>query len=191
MKLKLRKKEKLRIVFLIRLTILGLLFQIVWRLNPNFYLLKIFTAYIVSFLTNSKVVIDPSGVFVVKDSFSLLIITDCTAWKEVFVFLSLVFSWPKHKDFRKAGISIFALFFYNILRLSSLVIFNKAFDYFHPFFQLLSVFLKKLIPILEEKEKEKVFTTCEICGFPASTKICGSCRRIIEIKSILKNMQRT
>ena len=63
---------------------------------------------------------------------------------------------------------------------------NPSFKY-----QLLSVFLKKLIPILEEKEKEKVFTTCEICGFPASTKICGSCRRIIEIKSILKNMQHT
>ncbi|MGP3667982.1 MAG: TIGR00269 family protein [Candidatus Bathyarchaeota archaeon] len=58
---------------------------------------------------------------------------------------------------------------------------NPSFKY-----QLLSVFLKKLIPILEEKEKEKVSGTCEVCGFPASTKICGSCRRIIEIKSILK-----
>ncbi|MCX8175827.1 MAG: TIGR00269 family protein [Candidatus Bathyarchaeota archaeon] len=60
---------------------------------------------------------------------------------------------------------------------------NPSFKY-----QLLSVFLKKLIPILEEKEKEETSSTCEVCGFPASTKICGSCRRIMEIKSILKNV---
>jgi uncharacterized protein (TIGR00269 family) len=53
-------------------------------------------------------------------------------------------------------------------------------------YQLLSVFLKKLIPILEEKREEKAFTVCEVCGFPASAKICGSCRRIMEIKSILE-----
>ena len=52
-------------------------------------------------------------------------------------------------------------------------------------YQLLSVFLKKLIPILEEREKEKAFTVCEVCGFPSSTNICGACRRIMELKSVL------
>jgi len=56
-------------------------------------------------------------------------------------------------------------------------------------FQLLSVFLKKLIPILDEKFKQqKSFTVCEICGFPALTPICGSCKKVLEVKTILSKV---
>ncbi len=51
-------------------------------------------------------------------------------------------------------------------------------------YQLLSVFLKKLMPILEEKViTEKTFTLCKLCGYPSLTSICGSCKKILEAKS--------
>ncbi len=53
--------------------------------------------------------------------------------------------------------------------------------------QLLSVFVKKLIPILEkELQEEESVRVCEVCGYPSSTKICGSCRRILEVKSLIQ-----
>jgi len=49
-------------------------------------------------------------------------------------------------------------------------------------FQLSSVFLKRLIPILEEHVSRKGFQTCEICGYPSSDRICGCCKKILEAR---------
>jgi len=140
-RIKVPRGYRLKLIFLARLTVLGIIFQIVWRLNPNFSLLKLIVAYAVAFLTASQVVSDLSGIFVVKDNFSLLVVTDCTGWKELFVFFSLLISWPKEKDWKRAAISAAGIFLFNIFRLSYLVVFNQGFDYFHPAFQLFAIFV--------------------------------------------------
>lgn len=55
---------------------------------------------------------------------------------------------------------------------------NKISDSDQKFkYQLLSVFLKKLIPMVE-KEKEKVkLVECKLCGYPSLREICSKCVR--------------
>ena len=50
----------------------------------------------------------------------------------------------------------------------------------HPGFkyQALSLFVKKLIPLLEREVSQPELRTCSRCGFPSSEDICAYCRRI-------------
>jgi exosortase/archaeosortase len=111
----------------------------VWFLAPSFNLLKLFTATLVSWTTGSELIVSMDGVFLRSNSFLLRIITDCTAWKELSVFLALFFAWPKKKDYKKAVYSMIAILLYNLLRLDVLMLFHGGFDYFHPAFQYLSI----------------------------------------------------
>lgn len=54
----------------------------------------------------------------------------------------------------------------------------------HPGFkyQTLSLFLKKLIPILEREISQPELKTCGRCGFPSSEDICAFCKRIDLVK---------
>ncbi len=160
MKIRLSKKQKLKVTFLVRLTFLGFLFQIVWRISPNLFLLKLLVARIVAVLTGGRLIADLSGVFVVRDSFTLMIVTDCTGWKEMFVFLALLVSWPKDKSWGRAALSLLAIFVYNILRLAFLVFNGQQFDYYHPAFQLVSIFVIVglwLWSILVKKKRKKKY----------------------------------
>lgn len=50
----------------------------------------------------------------------------------------------------------------------------------HPGFryQALSLFLNKLIPILEKEITQPELKTCKRCGFPSSEDICAYCKRV-------------
>ncbi|MEN2997870.1 MAG: TIGR00269 family protein [Brevinematia bacterium] len=55
-------------------------------------------------------------------------------------------------------------------------------------FRLLSVFRKKLIPlIVDNREKGEEVLSCKICGMPSSSEICSKCRKVEE----LINLKRT
>lgn len=133
------RKYKHKVTFTYRLFVLGLVFYGIWWFAPNLYLMKYLTASLVAYTTGSLLITGVDGIFVRRGGFLLRIITDCTAWKELFVFLALFFSWPKKKSYRKAFYSVAAILVYNILRLDVLVLFPGSFDYFHPSFQYVSV----------------------------------------------------
>ena len=141
MKIKLKVPRKLRhkVTFTINLLFFGLIFYGIWWLAPSFYLMKIFTAKLVSYTTGSVLLTSMDGIFLKRGSFVLQIITDCTAWKEIFVFLALFLSWPKKKDITKAIKSLIAILVFNLLRLDILMWFPNSFDYFHPGFQYLTI----------------------------------------------------
>lgn len=131
-----------KVRFTLRLLFMGLLFYAVWWAAPDFPGLKLLTARLVALTTGARVVSDMSGVFLILGGEPRLqIITDCTAWKEVAVFLALFAAWPKKKRWRRAAAGVLAILAYNLLRLDLLVLFPDSFDYFHPAFQLLSVFI--------------------------------------------------
>jgi uncharacterized protein (TIGR00269 family) len=50
-------------------------------------------------------------------------------------------------------------------------------------YQALSLFLKKLIPLLEPQVTKPPLTTCQRCGAPSSTPICSFCRRVALVHS--------
>ncbi|MBR9680617.1 MAG: hypothetical protein GOU98_02215 [Candidatus Altiarchaeota archaeon] len=138
-KLKVPKKLKYKVNFTVNLLFFGLIFYGVWWLAPNFYLLKLFTAKLVSYTSGSILLTSMDGIFLKRGEFVLQIITDCTAWKEIFVFLALFLSWPKKKDYAKAIKSLIAILLFNLIRLDILMFFPNSFDYFHPGFQYLAI----------------------------------------------------
>ena len=140
--MKLPKKYRLKLEFTLRLLAFGLFFYGLWSLSPSFDFLKLFTATLVSYTTGSKLIVSGmDGVFLSRGGFKLQIVTDCTAWKELAVFLALFLSWPKKKDYWKALFSVIAILLYNLIRLDFLVLFSGGFDYYHPAFQYFSVAL--------------------------------------------------
>ena len=52
-------------------------------------------------------------------------------------------------------------------------------------FQLLSTFMKKLIPLIDREAEEVPYSTCKICGGPSMGEICSACKRIMMIKDRL------
>ena len=143
MKLKLQvpKKYRHKVNFTVRLMLFGIVFYVIWLLAPNFEMLKIFTATLVAWTTGSQIVTSMEGIFIRRGDFLLRIVTDCTAWKELSVFLALFLAWPKKKDYKKAIYSMISILVYNLLRLDFLVFFSGGFDYFHPAFQYFSILL--------------------------------------------------
>ncbi|MBR9689857.1 MAG: hypothetical protein GOV01_03105 [Candidatus Altiarchaeota archaeon] len=139
LKIKIPKKLKNKVKFTTNLLVFGVVFYVIWLLSPTFHLLKFFTAKLIAYTTGSIVVTGVDGIFIRRGSFLLQIITDCTAWKEIFVFLALFFSWPKKKSYKKGLYAIAAIFLFNLLRLDFLVLFQSSFDYFHPLFQYMSI----------------------------------------------------
>jgi len=145
LKLEMPKKYRNKVNFTARLLVFGLVFYGISLLAPNFELLKIFTAKLVEWTTGSEFIISMDGVFLRRGDFLLQIVTDCTAWKELSVFLALFLAWPKKKDYKKAIYSIVTILVYNLLRLDFLMFFSGGFDYFHPGFQYLSIVLILLL----------------------------------------------
>lgn len=144
-KIKLPRKYRNKVKFTARLFVFGLIFYAIWLLSPNFYLMKLFTAKLVAYTTGAIVVTGMDGIFVRKGAFLLQIVTDCTAWKEIFVFLALFFSWPKKKNYKKMFYGLAAILAYNLLRLDLFMFFPNSFDYFHPGFQYLSILVILLL----------------------------------------------
>lgn len=138
MKIKIPREYKNKVTFTSRLFVLGLIFYGVWLLAPNLHMMKFLTASLVAYTTGASVIVN-DGVFVRKGVFLLQIVSDCTAWKELAVFLALFFSWPKKKDMKKGLYSVAAIILYNLIRLDFLVLFPDSFDYFHPVFQYISI----------------------------------------------------
>lgn len=137
--MKVPKKYRDKVKFTLRLLVFGLVFYGLWLLAPNLDLLKLFTATLVSWTTGSELITSLDGIFLRRGDFLLRIITDCTAWKELYVFLALFLAWPRKKDYKKAVYSFVAIILYNLLRLDFLMLFSGGFDYFHPAFQYLSI----------------------------------------------------
>ncbi|MEM3382779.1 MAG: TIGR00269 family protein [Nitrososphaerales archaeon] len=52
-------------------------------------------------------------------------------------------------------------------------------------YQVLNLFLKKLIPMIEDKLKQPDLTICKSCGFPSSSEVCAYCRRVSLVKSVI------
>ncbi len=138
-KFKIPRKYRNKVRFTARLMIFALAFFVLWMASPNFYLMKRFTAQLVSTTTGAELIDEMDGIFVRKGDFLMQIVTDCTAWKEIFVFLALFIAWPKKKKNLLALKSIALILFYNLIRLDILVIFPGSFDYFHPSFQYISI----------------------------------------------------
>lgn len=139
LKLKIPRKYKYKLNFTLNLLFFGVIFYGLWLLSPTFHLLKILTAQLVSLTTGSQVISSMDGIFLKKGGFLLQIVTDCTAWKEIFVFLALYLSWPKKKKVSKAIKSLMAILVFNLLRLDVLMFFPNRFNYFHPAFQYASI----------------------------------------------------
>ncbi|MEM2211038.1 MAG: ATP-binding protein [Nitrososphaerales archaeon] len=53
-------------------------------------------------------------------------------------------------------------------------------------YQTLSLFLKKLIPMIEDKVKQPNLMSCIRCGFPSSTEVCAYCKRVEMVKRVGK-----
>ena len=138
-KLKIPRAYKNKVKFTLRLFVLGVLFYIIWWIQPSFDFLKVMTAQLVSLTTGSKLILGADGVFLRKNDFMLQIITDCTGWKELFVFFSLFISWPKKKSGLKAFYGGLLILLYNLIRLDLFMLFPQTFDYFHPGFRYLSI----------------------------------------------------
>lgn len=139
LKISIPRKYKHKVTFTYRLFVLGIIFYGIWWFAPNLYLMKYFTASLVAYTTGSILITGVDGIFVRRGGFLLQIITDCTAWKEMFVFLALFVSWPKKKSYKKALYSVAAILMFNLLRLDVLMLFPGSFDYFHPMFQYFSI----------------------------------------------------
>jgi exosortase/archaeosortase len=133
------KEYRDKVRFTLRLLAFGVLFYALWSLGPNLQLLKLLTATLVSLTTGGTLIAGADGVFVRRGDFLLQVVTDCTAWKEVSVFLALFLSWPKKKSYRNALVAVAAILVYNLLRLDLLLLFSGSFDYFHPAFQYASI----------------------------------------------------
>ena len=141
-KFKVPKKYRNKVKFTMRLMAFALVFFFVSNMAPNFYLMKRLTAQIVADFTGESVIDDMSGVFITRKNNTtspLMIVTDCTAWKEIFVFLALFISWPKKKKLVKALEVLAMLIGYNLIRLAILVVFPGSFDYFHPTFKYITI----------------------------------------------------
>ncbi len=54
-------------------------------------------------------------------------------------------------------------------------------------YQLLSVFLDKLIPLIEEKKGKVVLRECKMCGYPSQDEICSRCKRVQALKSLYQS----
>lgn len=52
-------------------------------------------------------------------------------------------------------------------------------------YQLLSVFLDKLIPLIEDRLELVELRDCRLCGYPSSGEVCSRCRRIAYLKNAL------
>lgn len=52
-------------------------------------------------------------------------------------------------------------------------------------FQLLSVFTKKLMPLIESIKPKHEYRTCNICGGISLGEVCSACRRLGEVKSLI------
>ncbi len=138
LKIKIPRRFRNKVKFTTRLFLLGLLFYIIWLTRPRFELLIFLTAQMVALTTGARVIVGMDGVFVRKSSL-IQIITDCTGWKELFVFLSLFISWPKKKRAIRAFYGSLLILLFNLIRLDLLVLFPNSFDYFHPGFRYLSI----------------------------------------------------
>jgi len=147
-KFKIPKKYRNKVRFTVRLMAFALVFFFLANMAPNFYLMKRLTAQIVADFTGETVIDDMSGIYITRKNntaIPLMIVTDCTAWKEIFVFLSLFLAWPKKtplsgkKKKIRAIESLIVLILYNLIRLFILVIFPGSFDYFHPTFKYLTI----------------------------------------------------
>ncbi len=122
-----RKKRKIiskllaskKFQFVLRLLAFAASFQLLLFLNPSFPLLKELVGRLVAFLAKARYA---QPFLVLKDGFALQIVADCVGWKEIFVFLALVFSYPsKSYDFFKILAGSLLIFLLNILRLALLV----------------------------------------------------------------------
>jgi exosortase/archaeosortase family protein len=131
LKIRVPKEYRNKFRFTFRLLLFGIAFYLIWSMSPTFYLLKRLTAEMVSATTGAEIIDGMDGIFVRKAGL-IQIVTDCTAWKEVFVFLALFISWPKKKKLVRALLAIFAIIIFNVLRLDFLIFFPGTFDYFHP-----------------------------------------------------------
>jgi len=138
-KFKVPKKYRNKVKFTMKLMPFALVLFIIWNLSPRFYLMERFTAQMVVSTTGAELIDDMGGIFVRKGEFLMRIVTDCTAWKELFVFVALFFAWPKKKKYSRALKALAVILIYNLIRLDFLVFFPNTFDYFHPFFQYLSL----------------------------------------------------
>lgn len=54
-------------------------------------------------------------------------------------------------------------------------------------YQVLNLFLKRLIPMIDDKLEKPELMICEGCGFPSSSKFCAYCRRVSLVKSVIKH----
>jgi uncharacterized protein (TIGR00269 family) len=54
-------------------------------------------------------------------------------------------------------------------------------------FRLLSIFRRKLIPLVEKNIAKEVLEikACTVCGMPSSSDICAKCRRVMELKEVM------
>jgi len=55
-------------------------------------------------------------------------------------------------------------------------------------FTVLSLFLKRFIPLIEDKVEEKSLMSCKSCGFPSSMEICGYCKRINLLRDVKRKL---
>ncbi|MDW8044841.1 MAG: ATP-binding protein [Nitrososphaerota archaeon] len=51
-------------------------------------------------------------------------------------------------------------------------------------YQALSLFLKKLIPMIEDRVERPELRSCIKCGFPSSAEVCAYCKRVEMVKKV-------
>lgn len=54
-------------------------------------------------------------------------------------------------------------------------------------YQALSLFLKRLIPMIEDKVKQPELKSCKSCGFPSSLDVCAYCKRVGLVKGMVSS----